>query len=375
MLKETRNKFRRLDALLQAPSSRVRRLPLSRRYAILSDVHLGNGGLADNFHRNEQTLVHALRHYRKQGYYLILLGDIEELWQFDLDKIRARYGATVYKHLRAFPRRRLYRVFGNHDYDWEAPLDPARPARRNHLGRAVEALKLGRHILLTHGHQADPHESRGHWWYRRLAVRLFKIIEPLVVRLFGFQNESAAQSQRPRDYERKLYQWAKANQTMLICGHTHRAIFASLSYAERLHMEIAKLEEQMNATADKKLLVDLAVQLAALQEKLEREKQRKGIIVPVETAGKALPAYFNSGCALYNDGLTNLEIAEGKIRLVKWQRAGHAVIAPEVYQEGDLKEFLKEATGRIIPRAAFLQPRREPLHRKIHRISKAFATH
>lgn len=375
MPKDNRIKIRRLDTLLQAPPARVQCLPLNRRYAILSDLHLGNGGRADNFHRNEQSLLRALQYYRKHGYSLILLGDIEELWQFDLNKIRERYGATIYKQLRAFPRHRLYRVFGNHDYDWEVPPDPARPARQNHLGQAVEALKLGRHILLAHGHQADPHESRAHWWYRRLAVRLFKIIEPLVVRLFGFQNESAAQSQRPRDYERKLYQWAKANQMMLICGHTHRAIFASLSYAERLQLKMAALEEQMNATSDEELLADLTEQLKTLRAELEQEKQRKGMIAPVEANGKPLPIYFNSGCALYNDGLTNLEIADGKIRLVKWHRVVNVGMAPTVYQEGDLKLFLEEAIGQSIPRAAFLNPRKEKFRKRNHRISKAFATH
>lgn len=364
--------FRRLDALLHAPLEKVKRLPLNRRYAILSDFHLGNGGRADNFHRNEQTLVQALQYYRKHGYHLILLGDIEELWQFDLENIRRRYDATIYKELRTFPRQRLYRVFGNHDYDWETPADPARRTRLSYIGRAVEAIRLGRHIFVTHGHQADSHENRKHWWYRRIAVRLFKIVEPWVIRFFGFQNESAAQSQQPRDYERKLYQWAKANQTMLICGHTHRAIFASLSYAERLHMQIVQIEEQISASSNKQVPADLSAQLTALQEELQREKQRKGMIVPMEDFGKPLPIYFNSGCALYNDGLTNLEIAEGKIRLVKWPRLG---ATPEVYQEGDLKLFLEETTGQSIPRAAFLKSQRKNLSQKYQRISKAFATH
>lgn len=32
----------------------------------------------------------------------------------------------------------------------------------------------------------------------------------------------------------------------------------------------------------------------------------------------SLPLYFNTGCCLYEDGLTGIEIAEGKLSLVKW---------------------------------------------------------
>jgi len=35
------------------------------------------------------------------------------------------------------------------------------------------------------------------------------------------------------------------------------------------------------------------------------------------------PTYFNTGCCCYNDGnLTGIEIADNKIRLVKWEMNG-----------------------------------------------------
>ena len=131
------------------------------KYAILSDIHLGDGGLADDFHTNEQALLNALKHYRKEKYKLILLGDIEEFWQFDLHQIAGRYQDTVYKALRAFNENDIIRIFGNHDLEWGGLSDPGRPASSGVSTKlAEEAIKLtddqGQpRILLIHGHQGS----------------------------------------------------------------------------------------------------------------------------------------------------------------------------------------------------------------------------
>ena len=77
------------------------------KYAIISDTHMGDGGEADDFYKNEPALLNALDHYRKEGHILILLGDVEELWQFDLEKIVKRYNSTVYEKIRAFGDNRV----------------------------------------------------------------------------------------------------------------------------------------------------------------------------------------------------------------------------------------------------------------------------
>lgn len=59
----------------------------NQKYVLISDMHMGNGGISDDFRYNEDTVVRALNHYAKKKYKLILLGDIEELWQFSLDEI------------------------------------------------------------------------------------------------------------------------------------------------------------------------------------------------------------------------------------------------------------------------------------------------
>ena len=141
-------------------SSAIPTLPTTgHRYAIFSDLHLGDGGRADDFALNELHLLYALDHYLQEGYEPILLGDTEEFWQFDLPAIVRRYGETVYAALRCFGNERIHRVYGNHDVEWGGFVDPARyHAQQPSL--APEALRLqgpdGRTtLLLVHGHQGS----------------------------------------------------------------------------------------------------------------------------------------------------------------------------------------------------------------------------
>jgi hypothetical protein len=62
-----------------------------QKYVIISDLHMGDGGEADDFWKNKDTMLRALEHYKKNGFKLILLGDVEELWEFDIGEIKNRY--------------------------------------------------------------------------------------------------------------------------------------------------------------------------------------------------------------------------------------------------------------------------------------------
>ncbi len=91
---------------------------IGQKYAIISDVHLGNKSNADDFAHNENITMNTLNYYQEKGYKLILLGDIEEMWQFDLTEIRKKYDDTIYNKIRSFGDERVIRIFGNHDIDW-----------------------------------------------------------------------------------------------------------------------------------------------------------------------------------------------------------------------------------------------------------------
>jgi UDP-2,3-diacylglucosamine pyrophosphatase LpxH len=299
----------------------------NNKYAILSDLHLGDGGGADDFNHNMNVLLLALDYYQKNKYKLILLGDIEELWQFDVDKVVQKYQNSIYQAFRKFGDQNIYRVYGNHDDQWGAPPDPA----YNNPGKqpgAPEALRMkngqGKElILLVHGHQGST-ESDRFSWISRVGVRLYKIIEPVIK---VDPHTSATKSQIAKDYERIMYGWAKKNKVILICGHSHRAIFAAKSYVEILEEKIGNLQLEIQMTdrtdrsAYEKRVKEKIKEISKLQNELLYEKSKGRDIDPADSRGKPVPCYYNTGCGLYTDGITTIEIAENRIKLVKWHKA------------------------------------------------------
>jgi UDP-2,3-diacylglucosamine pyrophosphatase LpxH len=321
------------------------------QYVIFSDIHLGNGGGADDFHANEKALLAALDFYKDRGYKLILLGDIEEFWQFDLDQISDRYNHSVYATIRSFGDGNMYRVFGNHDIDWCLLTDPAKdmPIRD---GCAFEALKMidlagNTDILLVHGHQGNT-ESDKNSWSSRFWVRIFRKVEPLAKKLGITKHSSATKSRIPTNYERILYSWAKTNGVMLICGHSHRAIFSSKSYAERLKEKISELQKQILENRENSELIERnRKEIKKSHEEYLDEKRKKRLIDPAESNGKPKPCYFNTGCGLYSDGITGIEIADDTIKLAKWHRDVPKDSQYEIYEQGNLSAYIAAVVGQI----------------------------
>lgn len=318
---------------------------LGQKYVLFSDLHLGDGGRADDFCHNESAMIAALNYYRANGYHAILLGDIEEFWQFDLERVRGRYINSVYKGFRAFGDERVHRIFGNHDSQWGSPRDPMKNNPQI-CGCAVEAIRLiymqGKGCILSiHGHQGDG-ESDKHSWSSRFWVRVYRAIEP-IIKLD--RHPAAAKSQITKDYEKILYSIAKENKIILICGHSHRAIFASLSYIDRLREQSGQLQARRLAFKDdKEKYQQMQEELRLVSDKIRDEEDKNRDIVPVEESGKPLPCYFNTGCGIFPDGITAIEIANDKIRLVKWPRKPVAAM-PEIFQEGTLSQFIAAVEG------------------------------
>ncbi len=293
----------------------------NQKYAIISDLHMGNGSEADDFHKNKPALLNALDYYKENNYILILLGDIEEFWQFDLKEIVDQYGDTIYAKFREFGNDRIYRIFGNHDYEWGGYVDPIKTGI-NYLGYADEALKLidkngNICILLVHGHQGVKESDK--WsWFSRFFLRLYVGIEPIVRRTNFSLDGAATKSQVTRDYEKTLYSWAKKNKTILICGHSHRAIFASKSYADRLRESLFEFRSKISNELNENELKKINRKLDKILDDLAEEGQLGRTIDTVDPIEEPKPCYFNAGCGLYTDGITTIEIADGTIRLMKW---------------------------------------------------------
>ncbi len=314
------------------------------RFFLISDLHLGDGGPSDNCCFNRDAIQAALDHYLQRNFHLILLGDIEELWQFDIDGIRSVYDSTIYSGIRGFGDSRVHRIFGNHDRDWRPVPDPVRNSQVPG-STSVEAIRLrtpdGRlKFILLHGHQGDI-DSDKNQWSSRFWVRVFKRVEPLALKLGIGRSGTAYKSQVVKDYEAIYYDWAKKNRAIVICGHTHRAIFASLSNIERKKSEIDRLQRQTGMAPDVKTRQDIQ----ELKAKIKKDEKRGMDIISVEPAGvPKLPLYFNTGCGIYEDGLTGIEIGDGAVRLVKWDQEKYAA-GPQVYQTMSLDEILKGSEG------------------------------
>ena len=84
---------------------------------VISDLHMGSGK-RDDFNLNGEIVRNILEeYYHKNGWYLVLNGDIEELAKFPLADIRAKW-AEMYRVFDLFASAgRLYKILGNHDED------------------------------------------------------------------------------------------------------------------------------------------------------------------------------------------------------------------------------------------------------------------
>jgi len=292
------------------------------KYALFSDLHLGDGKKADNFVHNEETMKFALNYYKENHYSLIFLGDVEDLWQFDLNIIQKRYNEKIYSLIRSFKDKKVYRIFGNHDGEWKRPLDPILN-NGEILHRASEAIKLGDDIFLLHGHQGDYLCDKVVWFSKFWARKAVPFVH-IGKAYFNYENRSATKSQIPKNREKLYYNWAKEKKVILICGHTHNAIFASLSYywwlKEQIEIKEIKLEK-IQSTEDEVRINKLSKKIDKLKSELlnEEKKGRKYFRLTAKRK-EPLPCYFNTGCGLFRKSITNIEIEGDKIRLIKWKK-------------------------------------------------------
>lgn len=339
---------RALDRALE----RAARLTLDEeqdRTVVLSDQHQGDGTRgSDDFRLNREVYAAALRHYLDDGYRLVSLGDVEELWESDFPDIAAAY-PDIYAIERQFhDNGRLVRVHGNHDLFWRrgdvlaeflAPLFPGIVVHESVLLEGAHGS-----IFLTHGHQGECFSDR-FWRVSRFLVRhLWKPLQ----RLLHIPSTGAAKNVRKRNRrEREHYVWAKQKKLLFIAGHTHRALFASLSKLDRLRSAIEDLERrrsELDRRTDeyRALAAGIERNVRELAERTDREF-RSGPEPVFETEGGTVPCYFNDGCCSYTNGLTALEIDGGMIRLVKWDRDTRR---RRVYEHESLRELFRRIRQR-----------------------------
>jgi len=314
----------------------------SGRYIIFSDQHKGRRNGADDFKQAEPNYLAALDYYYKEVFYFINLGDSEELWENNLWQVKKKNKATFEAEKKFLQHNRYLKIFGNHDLFWDNDPFAWWQLRNIYeeklkvyegvvLKTLVGSLESGANtpgterrtndpeltIFLTHGHQGDA-SSDGNWFSKFFVARIWA---PLQAFLRINPNTPAYNAEKKTLHNHIMYEWSAEQQnTLLITGHTHQPVFASLTHLERLYKNLQFVLQEKNETAEKEARAEI--------------KKREGDFTAVSVDYMTMkPTYFNSGCCCFSDGdITGIEIADGCIRLIKWSAAK----GREVLEEANL---------------------------------------
>jgi len=298
-----------LDALLRdAP-----RHPLTAtdKWVIFSDLHLGDGGPNDDFRPNADLFNYVLEHqYLRQGYSLVLNGDVEELQRYTYAQVARRWG-SVYALFDAFAGAgRLVKIVGNHDYDLILKTSKASPYPHHN----AFVLTYGAHeLLLFHGHQASLAYTR-HNALIGFFLRYFA--QPL-----GINNYSVAYDSRKQfKIEKRVYGYASRRKIAALIGHTHRPLFESMSKIDSLKFQIETLLRQYPGLPSEAARVVEKKVMAFRNQLLQANTNRKASLAGSSrySTDILIPCLFNSGCVISPGGMTCLEISGESLALVHY---------------------------------------------------------
>jgi predicted phosphodiesterase len=307
----------------------------TNKFIIFSDQHKGRKNGADDFMVAEPNYVSALSFYNDQGFHLISLGDSEELWENTILQVKKNNEDSFAAERKFVNRHAFTKVFGNHDLDWQ--IDPLAPTFLKEIyGKSVPAFEgiilqtrinnQSLEFFCTHGHQGDK-QSDGNWFSKFFVA---KIWAPLQSYLRIYPNTPAYDSGLKSLHNRIMYEWSESQHNLvLITGHTHQPVFASLTHIERLQRNQQKALRENNPEWAN-----------ALENEILWRRETNGNDDPYYLKVKS--SYFNSGCCCFSDGdITGIEIADGAIRLIKWKKT-EGVSNRQVLEEMTLQQLVKE---------------------------------
>lgn len=308
-------------------------LNLNSKIVILSDQHKGAKNGSDDFMFAERNYLAALSYYNQQKFCYINLGDSEELWENTFEAVKKNNRASFEAEKLFLQRNAFVKIFGNHDLYWDN--DPL--ASFNLEGIYGQKVKIFEgailqvpvnntllNIFLTHGHQGDL-QSDGNWFSKWFVSVIWARLQSYL-RLNP--NTPAFDDRLKTAHNRMMYEWSAAqNNLLLITGHTHQAVFASLTHLEHLYHRLERAKKEHDSDS-----IDL----------LEKEvKARIHEGDPLPDFRGYNPSYFNSGCCCFEDGdITGIEIESGCIRLIKWEYDSENKPGRIVLEEAELSRLI-----------------------------------
>lgn len=262
-------------------------LRLDERYVIFADLHMGDGGKADDFLNNAAMFAQVLQeHYLAAGYSLVLNGDVEELQRFSLAAIRARWSG-IYRIFNRFDRSgRFHKLVGNHDM---SILNARRSGYR--VGQALRLNYNGDNIFIFHGHQV----SRWFMQHNRfVGLTLKYFATPLRIKNY----EVSHNSRKRFETERLVYEFSSRERVLSIIGHTHRPLFESMSKVDSLKFELEQLcRTYPQAGDDERSRIEAQIaryrsELLGLQRKRSPSREHTSSLYNEHLV---VPCLFNSG--------------------------------------------------------------------------------
>lgn len=284
-------------------------LEAGSQWVVFSDLHMGDGGSADDFKTNADLFTNALeKYYLDKQYKLFLNGDVEELQRYPLKKILKQWG-YVFELFGGFDQQsRLVKTVGNHD------LQLAVLEELPYSWQIYDGFRLGygeNDIFLFHGHQA----SKKYQQHNELVGFTLKYLaNPLRIKNYSVSHSSVKQFK----IEKKLYHYSSNRKIMSVIGHTHRPLFESLDKMDRLKYKIDQLCRDY-AERNQKTSIEESI-IAYKNELMKYHNANEGLNVLnlIYHDIFHVPCLFNSGTVIGKRGMTCLEIDESHIRLIHW---------------------------------------------------------
>ncbi|TNF31957.1 MAG: serine/threonine protein phosphatase [Deltaproteobacteria bacterium] len=207
------------------------------KIAVISDLHLGNGGRLDEFGHDDAEFLRFLDFLEGNFERVVLAGDVWETLYCKSPRQQVRelrMCREAHKDIaERFERPAYQYLHGNHDI-----------VSGNILG-APEALHLeadGTRILFTHGHQLDWVVSRARWlselivwagaWVMRMGLRPLKAVSERVETLL--RGESRDRPEKDRFQLASIQMATQSDADIVVTGHTHNGIVTH--HGDRLFM-------------------------------------------------------------------------------------------------------------------------------------------
>ncbi|MGE5108586.1 MAG: metallophosphoesterase [Sphingobacteriales bacterium] len=284
----------------------------SNRFIIFSDQHKGAKNGSDDFAYAEKNYLAALGYYNQNNFHFISLGDNEELWENTLNAVKKNNITSFEKEKLFLQRKAFIKVFGNHDLYWNNDPFAAWQLKKIYdeevkiyegiiLQTKIDNKQLD--IFLTHGHQGDG-QSDGN---KFSAWVVGAIWAPLQAYLDINPNTPSVNDHLKTEHNRMMYEWSEMQKNLLlITGHTHQPVFASLTHLEKLYQQLISAMSNNNAAEAEKIEKEITWR----KQDYNNFEQQHHIV---------RPTYFNTGCCCFSDGdITGIEIADDTIRLIKW---------------------------------------------------------